>query len=227
MTSSTVFKLTRWAAVTVAVLSGIAMLLYPGGTSRNPSARGYSFFHNSLSDLGSTVAWDGQANSRGATFFLAGAIILALSGSGCLVALIRVYSSSRIASRLARAGGAAGLLTCAGLIGAALTPVDRSPALHGRFTLLAIGTFPVATALLALASALDRRLPRRIPMGWLVFTLVLVAWASVMTWRPTTDLELTIPVTLQKVVAITLLVVLTFQSYEAERVVAGAATTAR
>jgi hypothetical protein len=149
VTSSTVFKLTRWAAVAVAVLSGIAMLLYPGGTARNPSARGYSFFQNSLSDLGSTVAWDGQANSRGAAFFVAGAILLALSGSGCLVALIRVYSSSRIASRFARTAGAAGLLTCAGLIGAALTPVDRSPALHGQFTLLAIGAFPVATALLA------------------------------------------------------------------------------
>jgi len=219
MTSSTVFKLTRWATVSVAVLTGIAMLLYPGGTLRNPSTRGYSFFQNSLSDLGSTVAWGGQANSHGAVFFVSGSIILALAGVGCLVALVLVYSSSRITSWLAGTAGAVGVLSCAGLMGAALTPEDRNLALHGKFSSLAIGALPVATALLALATALNGRFPRRVPIGWLVLTLVLVAWASVMTWQPTTDLELTIPVTLQKIVAVALLVVLTLQSYEAERVV--------
>jgi hypothetical protein len=125
---------------------------------------------------------------------------------------------------LARAAGAVVLVAGAGLVGAALTPQDRYSALHGQFTLLAVGSFPMATALLSLATALNARFRRRVPISWFVLTLVVVAWASVMlSAQPTTDLELAIPVTLQKVVAITLVATLTFQSYEAERVAAAAA----
>src|SRR5439155_2140576 len=114
MQSSTVFKLTRWAVIAVAVLTGIAMLLYPGGTGLNPATRGYSFFQNSLSDLGSTVAWSGQAN-RGSLFLLAASFILVLAGVGCFAALIRVYSMSPITSWLTRAAGVFVLLAGAGL----------------------------------------------------------------------------------------------------------------
>ena len=137
------------------------------------------------------------------------------------VALVRVYSSSRTTRWLARTAGAAGWLSCAGLIGVALTPADGHAALHGRFTVLALGAFLVAILLFASAAALDDRFPRRVPIGWLVLALVLVAWVSVMPWRPATDLELAIPVTLQKIVAISMLVIFSVQSYDAERVVAG------
>ena len=221
MTSTMMFTLTRWAAVCAAVLTTVAMFLYPGGTLLNPSTHGYSFFQNSLSDLGSTVAWGGQPNSRAAQFLILGSGILALAGIGCFVAFVQVYSCSRITSWLARSAGAAGLLSCAGLIGASLTPEDRNVALHGRFTLLAFGAFLVAILLFAWATALNDRFPRRVPIGWVVLALVLVAWMSVMPWAPATDLELTIPVTLQKIVAIAVLGIFSFQSYEAERAVAG------
>jgi len=221
MMSSTMFKLTRWAALPAVVLTGMAMLLYPGGTALNPSTRGYSFFQNSLSDLGSTVAWGGQANSRGALVFFSGAGILALAGACCFVAFVRVYSSSRITWWLTRPAGVAGCLSCVGLIGAALAPEDRNLALHGRFTLLALGAFLIATLLFAWTTAIDGRFSRRVPIGWLALTVVLIAWMSVMPWRPTTELALTIPVTLQKIVALAMIVVFTFQIREAERAEAG------
>jgi hypothetical membrane protein len=222
MATSTVFKLTRLALIIAVGLTSIAMLLYPGGTGLDPTTRGYSFFHNSLSDLGSTVAWNGQRNP-GAMFQLAASLILVLAGVGCFVGLIRVYASSRVASWLARAAGVVVLLAGAGLVGAALTPQDRYAALHARCSLLAIGSFPLATALLAAATARNGRLRRRVPIAWLALTFVVVAWALVMPTGPTTDRELAIPVTLQKVVVISLSVTLIFQSLEAERVAAAEA----
>jgi hypothetical membrane protein len=222
MAISTVFRLTRLALIAAVGLTTVAMLLYPGGTGLDPTTRGYSIFHNSLSDLGSTVAWDGQANS-GSRFLLAASIILVLAGVGCLVTLIRVYSSSPTTSWLARTAGAAILLAGAGLIGASVMPQDRYSTLHGRFTLLAVGAFPVATALLSLATALNARFRRRVPIGWFALTCVVVAWALVIPVQPTTDLQLAISVTLQKVALIALLAALVFQGYEAERVVTDAA----
>jgi hypothetical protein len=222
VTSSTVFRLTRFSAIVTAVLIGIAMLFYPGGTVLNPSTRGYSVFHNSLSDLGSRVAWNGQANSRSALFHLAASLLLVVVGVACFAALIRVYSSSTMASRMGRTAAAVVLVAAAGLTGAVSSPPDRHPAIHGGFTLMAVCSFPVVTALLALVTALDGRFRGRASIGWLVLTLVVVMWAALMSWRPTTDLELAIPVTLQKVAAVTLLCTLALKSYEAEHVIARA-----
>src|SRR5207302_8005455 len=96
-------KLNRWAAACGVALAAIAALLYPGGTFRNPSTSGYSLFRNSLSDLGSTIAWNGQSNYYGALFFMSGLGLLALAFAVSSVALVQVYSSSRITRWLARA----------------------------------------------------------------------------------------------------------------------------
>ncbi len=53
-------------AVATAVASGV---LYPGGTSRDPSTSGYSLATNYLSDLGMTVAYNGAHNVAGAALF--------------------------------------------------------------------------------------------------------------------------------------------------------------
>jgi len=222
MRPSTVFKLTRQAGIAAALLIGVAMLLYPGGTFRNPSTSGYSFFQNSLSDLGSTIAWRGRPNPTGALFFAAGSAIAALAGIGCFVTLVRVYATSRSARYPARAAGAAGVISCVGLIGAALMPQDRFPALHGQLSLLAALACPVASLLLASTSFRDRRFPRRVAGGWLLLAIVLISWVSIMQWgpAPTTDEWLTIPVTMQKIVAVAIVVVFSYEMYEADRVVA-------
>lgn len=217
MTASTIFKLSRYGAIAAAGFTLAAMFLYPGGTLLNPATRGYSFFQNSLSDLGGTAAWNGQVNP-GLPFHLAASAMLVVAGVGCFVTLVRAYSISPITSWLARTAGAIVLLAGAGVIGAALAPYDRYFALHGQFALLAVGAFPVATAFLSLATMLNGRLRRRVPIGWLALTAVVVAWASMMLRaQPTTELELAIPVTLQKVVALALVATVVFQSYEAER----------
>jgi hypothetical membrane protein len=202
------------------------MLLYPGGTFLRPASPGYSFFQNSLSDLGSTVAWSGQAN-RGSWFHLAASLILVVAGSACFAALIRVYSSSPRARGLARVAGGLLLLAAAGLTGAALSPQDRHAALHGRFTLLAVASFPIATALLGLATARDNRCRRRVAICWFALTSIELIWTSVMlSVLPTTDLQLAIPVTLQKLVAGALVGTLVFQSWEADRAEAADETAA-
>lgn len=167
MTPSTILKLTRWAGVAAAVAIAIAMLLYPGGTFRNPSTTGYSFFQNSLSDLGSTTAWGGRRNDTGALFFAGGFALAALAGIGCFAAFVRVYATSRTTRYWARAAGAAGVLSCVGLVGAALTPQNRFPAFHGRLTLMAALACPVASLLLAFTSFHGGRFPRRVTsVGW-------------------------------------------------------------
>jgi hypothetical membrane protein len=212
------FRLSRIGLAAAVVLTAVAMVRYPGGTLCDPTSRGYSFFENSFSDLGSTVAWNGQSNP-GSPFESAAAIVFVLAGCVCFFALVRVYSSASKTRRLARAGGFVALVAGLGLVGTALAPEDRLPELHSKLTLLVVGSFPIATALLAVATARDPRIPRRASVCWLALTVIVIAWTSAMlSIHPSTGRELAIPVTLQKVVGFALLATLVLEGYEAERI---------
>ena len=65
------FRLSRIGLAAAVVLTAVAMFLYPGGTLFDRTSRGYSFFENSFSDLGSTVAWNGQSNPGSSIEFAA------------------------------------------------------------------------------------------------------------------------------------------------------------
>jgi hypothetical protein len=110
------------------------------------------------------------------------------------------------------------LVACGGLVGAGFTPHDQLPALHGRFALLAVGSLPIATSLMFLATAHDHRFPRRVPAAWLALTAVVIAWGSmILLPQPVSAGALAVPVTLQKLVATGLVVTILFQTREADR----------
>jgi drug/metabolite transporter (DMT)-like permease len=106
-----------------------------------------------------------------------------------------------------------------------MMPEDRNAVLHRRFTLLACGAFVMATLLFALATALNDRFPRRVPMGWLALTFVLLTWVLVGPLRLIHDPGLTIAITSQKILGIALLAIFALETYEAERFVAGGSGT--
>src|SRR4051794_35087896 len=118
------WALVRLAIVNALMLGAASMLLYPGGTVRDDATRGYSFTHNFLSDLGSTVAFNGQRNVVGAVLFGVSVLIMVLVLAGSVVAAIRFLSAAPGARLFARLAAVAGVLVCAGFLGVALTPAD-------------------------------------------------------------------------------------------------------
>src|SRR5258708_15009296 len=145
-------------AIAIALIVGAAsMLLYPGGTVREESTRGYSFTRNFLSDLGSTVAFNGERKAAGAVLMGVSLVIMVLVLAGSVVAAVRLLSAAPGARPFARVAAVAGVLVCAGFLGVALTPEDRAWRLHMLSTMVAFRSFPVATALLAIATVRDGR----------------------------------------------------------------------
>jgi hypothetical protein len=71
-------------ALVAAITSG---LLDPGGTVLDASTRGYSFTHNFLSDLGSTIAFDDQRNTAGALLFNVAMVVAVIVLATALLAV--------------------------------------------------------------------------------------------------------------------------------------------
>jgi hypothetical membrane protein len=193
-------------------------MLYPGGTVLDESTHGYSFTHNFLSDLGSTVAFNYTRNLAGAVLFAAGILIGASVLAGTFVGTIRLLSTEPRARLFARLAGAAGAFVCLGYLGAALTPLDRAFRLHIVSSIVAARSFPIAALLLAIATARDRRFRARATIGWMTLTLVLVGFIVVVHLGPRSSTErgLMTQVIAQKVMVVTVLVVLWLEGLEAE-----------
>lgn len=209
----------RWAAGVAGVLAVVAMLRYPGGTFRDHSSRGYSLSHNFLSDLGMTVAHNGQPNGLGTVLFVVSLTTLVIAMGGCLIALVRLYSRVPESRTLALAAGAVALVVCASFIGVAVTPEDRMLSLHITLTRLAFRAFPLVALLMALASRADPAVPRRVTIGWAALTVVLAAYVVMLDFGPSTRTPsgLVAQVVAQKIVTVAAVLGIVFQSYEADR----------
>ena len=197
---------------------GVAsLLLYPGGTYLDRSARGYSFFHNFLSDAGMTVAFNGQPNPVGSACAMAASPLAVVALLCCAAGLIRVYSSSQSQRRMSLVAGALLLLSCIGWVGAVLSPPNRSALLHMRFGMLALGASAAAVLSLAVATVRDERLPRAVPLAWVAAGIMMPALLSARWWGPTvtTDGALMFYAIMQKVVIFGSVGILIFQSHAA------------
>ncbi len=213
----------RIAAVfaTASVGSGIvSLLLYPGGTYLDRSAHGYSFFHNLLSDAGMTVAFNGQPNPAGSAFAMATSTLAAVALVCCATGLIRVYSSSPAQKSCSLAAAALLLLSGIGFVGAVLSPPNQYPAVHMRFSTLALGAAAAASLSLAVATVRDTRFSRWVPLGWIAVAVMIPALLSSRWWAPavTTGGALVFHAILQKFVIFASIGILICQSVAASRV---------
>ena len=217
--TSGAFAWSRRAASFSAIGAIVAMLVYPGGTYRDHSTSGYEFFHNYLSDLGATIAHDGQPNRVGAALFVASLLVLVVGMAGVLVGLGRFYSRSPNATLPVRLAILVGAFVCACFVGVAVTPENHVLSLHVLLTKLAFRAFPAVPLLLGLAARRNPAAPTRVNVAWAAMVVLLVAYVLVLDWGPraSTPIGLVVQVTAQKIVAVGAVLLLVYQSYQAER----------
>ena len=197
--------------IVIAALLGLgAMVRYPGGDPIDRSAARYALTRNFLSDLGMTVAYNGESNRMGAALFATSLLLLVGSILIILAELVGRFASTASARMFARAAALVGLMTAVAFIVVAFTPEDQRMAVHVQATMLAFRIIPVAAALLAAAAWSDGGRQRRSAVVLSGLTTVLAFYAAFLDWGLSTGslAGLQANVIAQKVVAIVLIAVL-------------------
>lgn len=110
--------------VAAALLAG---WMYPGGHPWDTDAAGYTFWRNTISDLGKDIANNGKPATWAADAFNVSTALLA---PGFIALWLILPTLLPRASRLRPWVRWAGLASVAGLVGVAATPADRLPDLH-------------------------------------------------------------------------------------------------
>lgn len=229
MSGSGVFRRVRWAASIATVLTIVAGVRYPGGTFQDHSTRGYSFFQNFLSDLGMTVAHNGEPNQLGAMLFIVALLVLVVGLGGSLVGFVRLHSTAPESRPFASLAGLVGLVVCVCFAGVALTPENRALGLHIFFTRAAWRLFVIVPLLLFVASLRSRDVPLGVRSAWLFLTVMLAGYVWVLDFGPRVSAPggLVTQVTAQKIIAITAILTFVYLSVVVERRMVAAVGAAR
>ena len=214
-----VFRRVRWAAGIATVLAVVSGLRYPGGTFQDHSTRGYSLHRNFLSDLGMTVAHNGESNRLGAILFVVALLVLVVGLGGSLVGFVRLHSATPAARPFARLAGLLGLVVCLFFAGVAFTPENRALGLHIVFTKGAWRLFVVVPLLLFIAARRSSDAPRGVSSAWLFLTVTLAGYVYVLDFgkRVSAPGGLITQVVAQKIITIVAILTFVYLSVVVER----------
>ena len=222
----TIWSLVRAAVLWFVVCAATSMWLYPGGTRLDPGSVGYSFTQNAFSDLGRTLARNGDPNRASATLFVLGLTPAGLGLSAFFIALLPLVSNRSPAVKwLARLGCVAGIIAGVAYVGVAWTPADRLPGDHVLAERTAFRSFLVASVVLGFVTAGSKAFRFRAAAAWWSFAALLLGFIMIGIFGPSrrTEFGLVVQVVAQKAIVFSALVIVAFQSYQAERA-AGAVT---
>ncbi len=159
-----------------ALLIGLAMRAYPGGTEWDPTARGHDFWLNYVCDLARGTALDGASNAAGSRLAQVALLVLGVG------ALLHWWSSPflfRERSTLGAVVRTLGSFSVAGMFAVALLPADRFAAIHPFVMALSGGPGLAAAACAAVGLASKERLAFAVGVaGMIVSSLDLALYAG-------------------------------------------------
>jgi hypothetical membrane protein len=166
------------------LLTFIAMLTYAGGSIDDHSARGYSFTHSFLSNLGMLTALSGNQNWISAVLFF---ISLAAAGA-CLVIFYvifpRLFQATRAQRILCLIGSIFGVLAGISFVGIAFAPADIARPAHVQFVMWAFRLFPLAVLCYVPVMFMDKRYPKLYAWVFAVFCFLLIGYYLLLTNGP-------------------------------------------
>ena len=154
------------------ILIFIAMLFYAGGTPDYPNIQGYSFWGNTLSNLGMTVAYSGKPNTNSMILFSIALILRAVSLIPFYLALRFFFNEVKIEKCLSNIGSIFGIIASISSIGIVFTPVDILDEPHMLFAFVGYTSALIMSVCFSIAIYLNKEFPKLYTYIFIIFTVV-------------------------------------------------------
>ncbi len=177
-----VFRIVVLVGLLFYLLITISMLLYPGGTKANRNTQGYSFFTNFLSDLGQSVALNGQPNTASMVLFC---IAMALAGIATVLfslAFTQLFVLTPRTIWFSHVGALSGVIAGICLIGVGIVPENLASNVHNFCIYAGLLIFVGAYIFFFLAMVRTKGLPKRISWVYYVLGVVFIVYTIIATW---------------------------------------------
>jgi hypothetical protein len=153
----------------------IAMFFYTGGTMDNPSIPGYSFWGNTISDLGRINSYNGSFNIISMILFSFAIALLALLSIPLYIVFPKLFSTNKIESLSVKIGSLLGYITTIGWIGVLFTPADILHDLHWLFAYVIYISFFLSGFFYTISLFLNQRISRIFAIFFAIYMIILFA----------------------------------------------------
>jgi len=124
MSNKKAYKIELLGFLVSIAFCSLAMIFYAGGTQMDPSAPGYSFWFNTISDSGRLIAHNGKPNLASFIFLSIAWIVLGMTWIPFYIVFPRLFEEGTHEKKLAEIGGYLGIIASIAHIAVVLAPVD-------------------------------------------------------------------------------------------------------
>jgi len=142
------------------IFQTLAMIFYAGGTMDDPSIPGYSFWGNTFSDTGRTVAHNGLSNIISMIFFTIAYSSIAILFIPFYYIFPRLFSESSKENKIAVIGSIFGYISSICFIGVIFTPADILRPPHMIFAYIAYACIFFMSVAYTISLFLQEKMPK-------------------------------------------------------------------
>jgi len=161
-----------FGCIQFAALIFIAMLFYTGGTPENPSIQGYSFWGNTISDLGRINAHSGKLNTISMIFFTIALCLWSFSLIPFFLALLYLFNEVKSEKIPSIIGSIFGIIASISLIGIVFTPADILLGPHMVFVYIRYSSMIFMGISYSITLYLNKEFPNHYTYLFIIFTII-------------------------------------------------------
>jgi hypothetical membrane protein len=167
-----------------ALFNPLAMLFYPGGTSIDPDAEGYSFLENFFSDLGMVRTYGGEPKALSLVLFASALVVMGIAYVLFFAIMPGYFVETRVEKVASRLGSVAGVLAGVSCLGIAATPWDLFLDAHVVFASGLSTSFLLAVVCYAVAIWKNRSYANAYAAVFAAYLVILAAYVCLMVLGP-------------------------------------------
>jgi hypothetical protein len=172
MSNHTSYKVELLGFLVSIVFCALAMIFYAGGTQMDPSAPGYSFWFNTISDSGRLFAHNGEPNFISFIFLCIAWIVLGITWIPFYIVFPRVFEEGTRERKLSKKGGYLGIIASIAHILVVLAPVDVLFLAHYLIAFILYICLLSAMILFSLTIKTDERFSKKYRYTFILFTAI-------------------------------------------------------
>ena len=151
----------------------IAMFFYAGGTMDNPSTPGYSFWGNTISDLGRVYTYNGGFNIISMILFTIALASIAILSIPLYFVFPKLFSTKSLESICAKVGSILGFIAAIGWIGIIFTPADIANGPHWLFAYVIYIALFFSSALYTISLFLNQKISKVYAVIFIIYCIIL------------------------------------------------------
>lgn len=138
----------------------------------DPLVPGYSFWGNTISDLGRIISYNGSYNIISLILFTIAILALSILSIPFYIIFPKIFSMKRLESISAKIGSVLGLITWVGWIGIIFTPADASHDLHWLFAYLIYIAFFLSGVFYTISLFLNKKLSKIYAIIFILYCII-------------------------------------------------------